>query len=96
MRHGHAEVGIHHARLYRRSLIFRVDLQDMIHPRKRRDDSALSGQCSSGKTGSGASPDERDFVPIGEPHNLNYVRRRTREHDALRPRHFDRAIVLVK
>ena len=30
----HAQVGIHHAGLHRRALIFRVDFEDAVHARK--------------------------------------------------------------
>ena len=60
------------------------------------DDAAMARDRAARKAGSRAAADQRHIVRLREPHDSDHVRSRAREHDAIRPRHLDRAIVLVK
>jgi len=93
---GHAEVGVHHAGLDRRPLVFSVDFNDPVHARKRNDDSAVTSECAARQTRSRASADQRNLVAIGEPDDFDHVRSGTREDHAIRSPDIDRTIVFVQ
>ena len=52
--------------------------------------------CAAGEAGSCAAANEWNFVAIGEPDDFDHIRSGAREYHAFRPRHLNRAIVLIE
>ncbi len=96
VRHGNAEVEIHHAGLHRGALVFDVHFEDAVHARKNDHDPALSRERPAGEAGAGTASNERRFVLVRELDDADYVFGAAREDHALRAGYFDRAIVFVE
>ena len=67
-----------------------------VHPRQAAGDSAFPRQRTAGKPRSGSSADEWNAMFVGKAYDFDYVGCVTRECDAIGPRHFHRAVVLIQ
>ena len=87
---------IHHAGLHHSALVFEIDGQDAIHPRKHDLDAAAQRQRAAGKPRSCAARHNRHAALMGNSRHCGHITGGSHEHDAFRARLFRRAVIFVE
>ncbi len=90
------KVEIYDSRFDYGTLIFRVDLQDVVHARECEDDAALPGQRSAGETGSCAATYDGNIVAIRQLDDFDHILFAARKNNDIGMCFFNGTVVFVK